>query len=131
MATNATQMALHPKLPEPGSRSDKLLSSQVFELLCYWSALGLVIAAGICLIGWKLEHPSTGTGILMRPSDDPFGIATPPWIVELGAPVYVAVVMGHAFWHALHGRRSWRYVVAAATMIAVLAAGKALQAFIK
>ena len=107
MATNATRMARHPKLPESASRSESLLSSQMFASLCYWSALGLVIPAGLCLIGWKLEHPSTGTGILMRRSDDPFGIATPPWIVELCAPVYVAVVMGHAIRQALHGRRPW------------------------
>ena len=130
MATNVTRIARHA-VPPPGSRSESLLSSQMFATLCYWSALGLVIVAGICLILWKLKHPSPDTGIRMRPFDDPFGIATPPWIVELGAPVYVAVVIGRAIWRALHGRRSWRYVVAAAMMIAVVAAGRALQAFIK
>lgn len=132
MATNATQMARDPHPPEANcSAGDSLLSSQMFASLCYWSTLGFVIAAGACLIGWKVEHPSTYSLIRMRPSDDPFGLVTPPWIVELGAPVYVAVVMGHAFWHAIHGRRSWRHVVAAAMMIAVLAAGKALKAFNK
>ena len=130
MATNVTRIARHA-VPPPGSRSDSMLSSQMFASLCYWSALGLVIAAGICLTGWKLEHPSPDTGIRVRHFDDPFGIATPPWIVELGAPVYVVLVMGHAIWHVIHGRRSWRYVVAAAMMIAVVAAGRALQAFIK
>lgn len=131
MATNATRMARHPKLPESASCGESLLSSQMFASLCYWSALGLVIAAGICLIGWKLEHPITNKGIWMRPSDDSFGIATPPWIVELVAPVYVAAVMGHACWQALQGRRSWRFVIAAAMMIAVVTAGRVLQAFIK
>ena len=131
MATNATQMAREPKPSQASSGSERLLSSQVFASLCHWCALALVTAVGACLIGWKLEHPSMDTGISMRPSDDPFGIVTPPWIVELGAPVYVAAVIGQAFWNALHGRRSWRYVVAAGMMIAVLAAGKALQAFIK
>ena len=131
MATNATQMARDPRLPEASSAGESLLSSQMFASLCYWLALGLVITAGACLIGWRLEHPSSYSLIPMRPSDDPFGIATPPWIVELGVPVYVAVVLGHAFWHAIHGRRSWPYVVAAAMMIAVVAGGRALEEFIK
>ncbi len=131
MVTKAPQMVREPNPAQASSESESLLSSQVFAWLCHWCALTLVIAAGACLIGWKLEHPSMGAGIFMMPSYDPFGIATPPWIVELGAPVYVAAVIGQAFWNALHGRRSWRNVVAAGMMIAVLAAGKALQAFIK
>ena len=133
MAANTLQAAggdnTLPPEQQPGT--ERLVTSEIFQTVCYWAALVLLCGVGAYLIHWKLGHPSIGPGVSIKPSDDPFGITTPPWIVEMLTPFYVAGVLGHALWQAIHGRRAWSHIVAAAALIGVLASGKGLEALIK
>lgn len=111
---------------QPEARFQEELSSDVISSLCYWSTVILLALAGAGLLYWRLRHP----GSTAAPVTDQFGISTPPWMVLSLPPVGVAASLGHAAWCAARGRRAWRMLMTAASLIAVMSATTVFEAYL-
>jgi len=70
-----------------------------------------------------LTHP----GLYAAPANDPWGITTPPWLILPLAPIGVVGSLGHAIWCALRGQRTWKMLITAATLVAVMGCSKLLE----
>jgi hypothetical protein len=59
------------------------LLSETLVSVCYWSTVALVALAGACVLYWRWTRSAP---VLTLP-DDPWGVTTPPWVVEVSLPV--------------------------------------------
>jgi hypothetical protein len=114
----------------PGLQSEARLQEELFSDLissvCYWSTVILLALAGAGLLYWRVRHP----GSAAAPTGDPFGVTTPPWMMLSLPPIGVAASLGHAAWCAVRGRRVWRMLMTAATLIAVMSATTVLEKYL-
>ena len=116
--------------PCPAVQSETRLQEELFSDLtssvCYWSTVILLALVVAGLLYWRVRH----SGIAAPPAGDPFGITTPPWMVLSLPPLGVAASLGHAAWCAARGRRAWRTLVTAASLIAVMSATTVLERYL-
>jgi hypothetical protein len=110
---------------QPETRPEEELCSDLITSVCYWSTVVLLAVAGAGLLYWRLRHP----GSAAAPVTDPFGITTPPWMMLSLPPIGVTASLSHAAWCAVRGRRVWRMLMTAATLIAVMSATTVLQTY--
>lgn len=110
-----------PLEAEPDAQ--ELPFSEPVSSLCYWVTILLLAITGAYLIRWQFTHPDSYTG----PVNDPWGIITPPWLVLPVAPIGVILSLGHAAWCALRGRRAWKMLMTAGSLIIVLACCNLLE----
>ena len=103
---------------------DELLSD-VISSACYWSTVILLALAGAGLSYWRLRHPGPAAAVT-----DPFGISTPPWMMLSLPPIGVAASLSHAAWCAARGRRAWRMLMTAASLIAVMSATTVFETYL-
>jgi cobalamin biosynthesis protein CobD/CbiB len=73
---------------------------------------------------WRWTHP-----VISAIPDDPWGITTPPWIVEALFPVLMFGSLAQACQQALCGNRQWKFVGTATLVMAVAGLSETLQAF--
>lgn len=111
---------------QPEIRLQEELFSDLTSSVCYWSTVILLALAGARLSYWQLAHP----GSAAAPVTDPFGISTPPWMMFSLPPIGVAASLSHAAWCAVRGRRVWRMLMTAATLIAVMSATTVLEKYL-
>ena len=111
---------------QPETRLQEELFSDVISSVCYWSTVILLALAGAGLLYWRLRHP----GSAAAPVTDPFGISTPPWMMLSLPPIGVAASLSHAAWCAARGRRAWRMLMTAASLIAVMSATTVLERYL-
>jgi hypothetical protein len=121
---NAAEFACQEMPPETDPQ--EALFSEMVTSVCYWSTVLLLALAGAGLLYWRLRHP----GSAAPPVTDPFGITTPPWMMLSLPPIGVAASLSHAGWCAVRGRRVWRMLMTAATLIAVMSATTVLQTYL-
>ena len=110
---------------QPETRLQEELFSDVSSV-CYWSTVILLALAGAGLLYWRLRHP----GSAAAPVTDPFGISTPPWMMLSLPPIGVAASLSHAAWCAARGRRAWRMLMTAASLIAVMSATTVFETYL-
>src|ERR1700730_19257822 len=122
MASSATKMANEPEQTE----EERLLFSSLVTSVCYWTTIILLAIVGTYLIDWWLTHPGPYTA----PANDPWGITTPPWLILPLAPIGVVGSLGHAIWCALRGQRTWKMLITAATLVAVMGCSKLLEFYL-
>jgi len=111
-----------PAFPSETRVRDELLSDLVSSV-CYWSTVILLALAGAGLLYWRVRHSDSAAAV----AGDPFGITTPPWMMLSLPPLGVAASLGHASWCAARGRRAWRMLMTAATLITVMSATTVLE----
>jgi hypothetical protein len=111
---------------QPETRLQEELFSDVISSVCHWSTVILLALAGAGLLYWRLRHPGSAAG----PVTDPFGISTPPWMMLSLPPIGVAASLGHAAWCAARGRRVWRMLMTAASLIAVMSAATVFETYL-
>ncbi|MDQ2946075.1 MAG: hypothetical protein M3Y27_09060 [Acidobacteriota bacterium] len=91
MASNATKLANEPADTRSQLQSDveiqDVLFSDLATSVCYWITIVLLAVVGAYLIRWWLIHP----GSYAAPSNDPWGITTPPWLTSAIASNRVAL----------------------------------------
>src|SRR5580658_1254490 len=130
MASSATQMANEPEGPGEERQLDVQVQDVLFSTLvtsvCYWTTIFLLAIVGAYVIHWWLTHP----GPYAAPADDLWGITTPPWLILPLAPIGVVGSLGHAVWCALRGQRTWKMLITAATLVAVMGCSKALEIYL-
>ena len=108
------------------TRLQEELFSDLISSVCYWSTVILLALAGAGLLYWRVRHPDSAAA----PAGDSFGITTPPWMMLSLPPLGVAASLGHAAWCAARGRRAWRMLVTAASLIAVMSATTVLERYL-
>ena len=111
---------------QPETRLQEELFSDVISSVCYWSTVILLALAGAGLLYWRLRH----SGSAAAPVTDPFGISTPPWMMLSLPPIGVAASLGHAAWCAARGRRVWRMLMTASSLIAVMSAATVFETYL-
>ena len=130
MASSATKMANEPEGAGEERQPDVQLQDVLFSALassvCYWTTIFLLAIIGAYLIQWWLTHP----GPYPAPANDPWGITTPPWLILPLAPIGVVGSLGHAIWCALRGQRTWKMLITAATLVAVMGCSKLLEIYL-
>jgi hypothetical protein len=110
----------------PETDLQEALFSEMVTSVCYWSTVVLLAVAGAGLLYWRLRHP----GSAAAPVTDPFGITTPPWMMLSLPPIGVVASVGHAAWCAARGRRAWRMLMTAASLIAVMSATTVFETYL-
>jgi hypothetical protein len=108
------------------TRVQEALFSDLISSVCYWSTVILLALAGAGLLYWRVRHPDSAAAL----AGDPFGITTPPWMMLSLPALGVAASLGHAAWCAARGRRAWRMLVTAASLIAVMSATPVLERYL-
>ena len=130
MASSATKMANEPEQTGEERQPDVQLQDVLFSALvtsvCYWTTIFLLAIVGTYLIDWWLTHP----GPYAAPANDPWGITTPPWLILPLAPIGVVGSLGHAVWCALRGQRTWKMLITAASLVAVMGCSKLLDIYL-
>jgi hypothetical protein len=121
---NAAEFACEEMPPETDLQ--EVLFSEIVTSVCYWSTVVLLAVAGAGLLYWRLRH----TGSAGAPVTDPFGVTTPPWMMLSLPPIGVVASLGHAAWCAARGRRVWRMLMTAASLIAVMSATTVLETYL-
>ena len=111
---------------QPETRLQEELFSDLTSSVCYWSTVVLLAVAGAGLLYWRVRHP----GFAAPPAGDPFGVTTPPWMMLSLPPIGVAASLSHAAWCAARGRRAWRMLMTAASLIAVMSATTVLETYL-
>ena len=91
--------------------------------LSYWCTVMLVAVIGGYVLHWRWTHPMIHAAV-----DDPWGITTPPWIVEALFPVLMFGYLAEACLQALCGNRNWRSVGIATLVMAVVGLSQSLNA---
>ena len=86
-----------------------LLLSKTLLSLSYWCTLVLVAALGAFVLNWRWTH----TSLISSLNDDPWGVTTPPWVIEITSAGLMFRCLAEACRQALHGNRNWKCVVAA------------------
>ena len=111
---------------QPETRLQEELFSELISSVCYWSTVILLALAGAGLLYWRVRHP----GFAAPPAGDPFGVTTPPWMMLSLPPIGVAASLSHAAWCAARGRRAWRMLMTAASLIAVMSATTVFETYL-
>lgn len=112
---------------QPDADVQGFLFSEAMSSLCYWTTILLLAIASAYLIRWRFIHPLPyADGV-----NDPWGVATPPWLVESLAPVGVVLSLGQAAWRAFLGQRAWKTIMTSASLIAVLICGKLVEVYLR
>jgi len=92
--------------------------------LSYWCTVVLLAVVGGYVFRWRWIHP-----MIHAAAVDPWGITTPPWIVEALFPVLMFGYLAEACLQALCGNRNWRSVGIATLVMAVVGLTQSLEAF--
>ena len=111
---------------QPETRLQEALFSEMVTSVCYWSTVVLLAVAGAGSLYWRFRHP----GSAAAPVTDPFGITTPPWMMLSLPPIGVVASVGHAAWCAARGRRAWRMLMTAGSLIAVMSATTVFETYL-
>jgi hypothetical protein len=90
------------------------LSDAVLNL-SYWCTVALVAVVGAYVFHWRWTHP-----LIPAVADDPWGIITPPWIVEALFLVLLSGYLAEGCLQALCGNRNWRSVGIGTLIVAVV-----------
>jgi hypothetical protein len=106
------------------ARLQEELFSDLLGSVCYWSTVILLAVAGAGLLYWRVRHPGFPS------AGDPFGVTTPPWMMLSLPPIGVAASLSHAAWCAARGRRAWRMLMTAASLIAVMSATTVFETYL-
>jgi hypothetical protein len=87
--------------------------------LSFWCVLVLVAALGAFVLNWRWTHSS----LISSLNDDPWGVTTPLWVIEITLALLMFGCLAEACGQALHGNRNWKCVAAALIVVAVSGSG--------
>ena len=93
-----------------------LLLSKIVLSVSYRCTVVLVAVLGGRVLHWRWAH-TFSTPIV---PDDPWGVGTPPWIVEVSLAVLIFGCLAEACRQAFRGNRKWKCIVTASIMVCVV-----------
>jgi hypothetical protein len=102
-----------------------LLSEQL-PMVCYWSTVVLLAVVGGYALYWRWAH-SVLTRVL---PNDPWGVSTPPWVVEAWLPLLMFGYLAEACRHAIQGNRRWKHLVTTSVLVGTVCATQVLAGFL-
>ena len=108
---------------EPRFVMQRIPLSDTVLNLSYWCTVVLLAVVSAYVFHWRWIHP-----LIHAATDDPWGITTPPWIVEALFPVLMFGYLAEACLQALCGNRNWRSVGIATLVMAVVGLTQSLNA---
>src|SRR5689334_1249149 len=74
---------------------------EILQAVCYWTTVLLLAVVGGYVLHWRWT-PTTLSAML---ADDPWGVTTPPWIVEVLLPLAIFGYLAEACRQAFQGNR--------------------------
>jgi hypothetical protein len=99
---------------EPWSVLRRIPLSDAVLNVSYWCTVVLVAGVGGYVFHWRWTHP-----VIPAVADDPWGITTPPWMVEVFFSLLMFGYLAEACRQALCGNRKWNSIaIAALVMVA-------------
>ena len=108
----------------PWSAIQRIVLSDAVLNVCYWCTVVLVAVVGGYVVHWRWTHP-----LIPAVAEDPWGINTPPWIVEALFPVLMFGSLAEAGRQALCGNRQWKPVGTATLVMVIAGLSETLRAF--
>lgn len=108
----------------PGTSA--FLFSETLQAVCYWITVLLLAVIGGYVLHWRWTH----TTLNAMPADDPWGVTTPPWIVEVLLPFVILGYLAEACRHAFQGDRRWKHLMAASVLVGIVGATQAFAALL-
>jgi hypothetical protein len=109
---------------QPWPAIQRMVLSEAVLNVCYWCTVVLVTVVGTYVFHWRWTHP-----MISPVADDPWGISTPPWLVEALFPLLMFASLAQACQQALCGNRQWKFVGTATLVMALAGLSETLQAF--
>ena len=98
------------------------LLPETLQAVCYWTTVLLLAVVGGYVLHWRWTHMTLNA----MSADDPWGVTTPPWIVEVLLPLLIFGYLAEACRQAFQGNRRWKHLMAASVLVGV---GGATQTF--
>jgi hypothetical protein len=95
------------------------LLSEILQAVCYWTTVVLLAVVGGYVLRWRWTH----TLHSMLP-DDPWGVTTPPWIVEVLLVLVIFGYLAEACRQAFQGNRRWRHLMTASVLVGIVGANQ-------
>ena len=92
--------------------------SETLQTVCYWTTVLLLAVVGGYIMHWRWTH-TTLTAML---ADDPWGVTTPPWIVEVLLPLAIFGYLAEACRQAFQGNRRWKHLMTASVLVGIVGA---------
>ena len=109
---------------EPWSVIQRHRFSNVVLNVSYWCTIALEAVVSAYVFHWRWTRP-----VVPAVGDDPWGITTPPWIVEALFRVFFSGYLVEACVQAFCGNRNWRSIGIATLVTAVAGLTQSLSAF--
>jgi hypothetical protein len=99
-----------------------LLLSETLLSLSYWCTVVLVAVLGGGVLRWWAH-----TFSIPSVPNDPWGVGTPPWIVEVSLAVLVLGCLAEACRQAFDGNRKWKCIVTTTIVVCVVGLTQTLK----
>ena len=94
------------------------LLPEILQAVCYWTTVLLLAVIGGYVLHWRWTHTTLNAML----ADDPWGVNTPPWIVEVLLPIAIFGYLAEACRQAFQGNRRWKHLMAASVLVGIVGA---------
>ena len=94
------------------------LLSEILQVVCYWNTVLLLTVVGGYVLHWRWTHTTLNAML----ADDPWGVTTPPWIVEVLLPLAIFGYLAEACRQAFQGNRRWKHLMTASVLVGIVGA---------
>ena len=92
------------------------LLSETLQSVCYWTTVLLLAVVGGYIMHWRWTHTTLNAML----ADDPWGVTTPPWIVEVLLPLAIFGYLAEACRQAFQGNRRWKHLMTASVLVGIV-----------
>ena len=101
--------------PRSSARPDtpSFLLPEILQAVCYWTTVLLLAVVGGYVLHWRWTHTTLNAML----ADDPWGVATPPWIIEVLLPLAIFGYLAEACRQAFQGHRQWKHLMTASVLV--------------
>ena len=94
------------------------LLPEILQAACYWTTVLLLAVVGGYVLHWRWTHTTLNAML----ADDPWGVTTPPWIVEVLLPIAIFGYLAEACRQAFQGNRRWKHLMTASVLVGIVGA---------
>src|ERR1051326_6520958 len=91
---------------------------ETLPAVCYWTTVLLLAVVGGYVLHWRWTHTTLSAML----ADDPWGVTTPPWIVEVLLPLAIFGDLAEACRQAFQGNRRWKPLMTASVLVGIVGA---------
>jgi hypothetical protein len=90
--------------------------TEILQAVCYWTTVLLLAVVGGYVLHWRWTHTTLNAMLV----DDPWGVITPPWIVEVLLPIAIFGYLAEACRQAFQGNWRWKHLMAASVLVGIV-----------